>query len=448
MQNRLFRIIPIGLILMSGIFLLQCQKEIVPKQYRPSTAHARYKAGLEEAGLGETALGRDWIEASYEALVRPVAMSPPYEEAFFIDSTSAFSVGYRFEVTRGQRIEVEVTVESRRPIRMFIDLFRMPPDSAKDWIRVASADSAEMRLEFEPRRTADYVVRLQSELLRGGRCRIVIQKVPALAFPVPSRTERSILSFFGDPRDGGRREHHGIDIFGPRHSSITAPAAGRVRYVGESGIGGDVVWLFDSKRYLYYYFAHLQSFSVQRNDEVVLGQEIGTMGNSGNARTTAPHLHFGIYVPGSGPVDPLPFFTKTDTIPDPIRANVGQVGHWMRTTQRARLSSSLTQSNQNNGRMLDRQSVMRVVAASGNRYRVRLPGGEIGTISASHLQLAENPIAQREAEIESIIVDSPSSDGIMMASLNGGSSFSVMGQYNGHWLVQFSESRHGWMKIM
>ncbi len=436
------------IILFLSILLLSCQKEIVPKPYRPSNAHTKYKVALEEAGLGETALGRDWIAAAQNALVQPVVMKPPYEEVFYIDSTSAFGVGYQFEVTRGQRVEVNVTFESRQTTRLFLDLFRMPPDSTRNWIRVASADSAETRLEFEPRRTAIYVVRLQSELLRGGRCRVVIQKVPSLAFPVPSRTERSILSFFGAPRDGGRRVHHGIDIFGPRHTSITAPAAGTVRFSGESGIGGDVIWLFDSKRYLYYYFAHLQSYTVKRNDEVTLGQEIGTMGNSGNARTTSPHLHFGIYVPGGGPVDPMAYFIKTDTIPDRITANVNPVGKWVRTNRQATVLSSQVQSQSVDGSAVDRHSAMQVLAATGNQYRVRLPDGKIGTIRASHVELADAPLMKRQADRIVNLRETPSVSAIVMADLNGGSAFSIHGQFNGHWLVEMPEGRRGWMEIL
>ena len=86
---------------------------------------------------------------------------------------------------------------------------------------------------------------------------------------------------------------------------ILAPIKGIIRFVGVRGIGGKVVWLRDRKTGNNLYFAHLQDFNVKRYQEVQPGDTIGTVGNTGNARTTPPHLHFGIY--NNGPIDPYAF---------------------------------------------------------------------------------------------------------------------------------------------
>ena len=95
--------------------------------------------------------------------------------------------------------------------RVFVDLFRVENDTLSQFRHVASADSS-LQLAFSPRRDASYVLRLQPELLRGGQYTITIENVPTLAFPVAGKDVHAIHSFFGDPRDGGRREHHGVDI--------------------------------------------------------------------------------------------------------------------------------------------------------------------------------------------------------------------------------------------
>ena len=183
------------------LFLCQCSKEKVHKAYRPTHAHALYSQSLEDANLSETALGRDWISASKAALKNPITIHLPFEEVFYVDSTDAFAVGYRFDVKRGRRIDVDLTMENRRSIRIFMDLFRVPADSSHGLSRVASANGNETRLEFEPTRDYSYILRIQPELLRGGLCRIVIRQMPSLAFPVPDKDKTSILSFFGDPSE-------------------------------------------------------------------------------------------------------------------------------------------------------------------------------------------------------------------------------------------------------
>ena len=61
-------------------------------------------------------------------------------------------MGYRFDAIKGQRIEVDVDAQGLDTGQFFIDLFRMRGLSSEEWVRVASADRKENRLEFEPRR--------------------------------------------------------------------------------------------------------------------------------------------------------------------------------------------------------------------------------------------------------------------------------------------------------
>ena len=278
------------------ILVIGCKKEKVPEVYKPSNAHEEYIYSLKTANLSETALGRDWINASVDALKNPVGISTPFEEVFYIDPNDPAAYAYLFDVKRGQRIEVDITLFSKDTSILFIDVYREQGESFEEWIIVASADKEEHRLEFEPRRDARYIVRLQPELLRGGQFNIIIRLVPSLDFPVEGRGNQSIQSFFDSPRyrDGKRVRHNGVDIFARRHTPILAPCDAYVQRVDTGEIAGNYIYLYDSKRYLYIYFAHLQTQDVKPHTKVISGQKIGTMGNTGNAITTPPHLHFGI----------------------------------------------------------------------------------------------------------------------------------------------------------
>ena len=52
---------------------------------------------------------------------------------------------------------------------------------------------------------------------------------------------------------------------------------------------------------------------VSGGNRVRVGDTLGFVGNTGNAKTTPPHLHFGIYTRG-GAIDPLPFVKQTKAI--------------------------------------------------------------------------------------------------------------------------------------
>jgi murein DD-endopeptidase MepM/ murein hydrolase activator NlpD len=371
------------------LFISSCKKEIVPKAFYPRSAHEAYAHSLEQANIHLTALGREWIEAGQMALEGAVDVPLPFEEAFYWDSRSAEAVAYRFFVKRGVRVEVEIAIQASDSLLLFADLFRERGDTLIQRIHVATADEKGHRLEFEPRRDAYYALRLQPELLRGGRFRVSIREVPSIGFPVKGRNSRAIASFFGDPRDGGSRDHHGVDIFAPRHTPVLAPSNASVTRVGEGDIGGRYVWLYDSKRSMYLYFAHLETREVERGDKVLAGQLIGTVGNTGNARTTAPHLHFGIY--SNGPIDPFHFIVETDTVPDRIAGDTLLLGKMGRSAHQALMISSPGKVEVIKD-TLDTDSMITITALTGKLCRVQLPDGSSGYIAEKQIKLVSDSL--------------------------------------------------------
>ncbi|HMJ70809.1 MAG TPA: M23 family metallopeptidase [Cyclobacteriaceae bacterium] len=122
---------------------------------------------------------------------------------------------------------------------------------------------------------------------------------PLVMNPVLGASKKSIISLYGDARDGGKRRHEGIDIVAPKGTLIVAPSDGVITSVSYNSLGGKVIWMNDAKRKHAYYFAHLDSQMVSTGMIIKQGDTLGTVGNTGNARRTCSHLHFGIYQKGS-----------------------------------------------------------------------------------------------------------------------------------------------------
>ncbi len=421
-----------------------CRQESVPEAYLPSNAYEAYIHALEVAGLAESALARDWVKASQDCLEKTVIINTPFEETFYVDSTKAFAVAYRFEIKRGQRTEIEINLENADPTRVFMDLFRTGGGSPEFWVKIASANKTEYRLEVEPRITLDYALRIQPELLRGGRFTVTIRNVPSLGFPVEGARFSDIGSWFGDPRDGGRREHHGVDIFPRRHTPVIAPSDARVRRVREGAVGGRTVWLRDEKRNLNLYFAHLQEQKVEVNDLVKKGQVIGTVGNTGNARTTPPHLHFAIYIQRSGAVDPVDFLRKTNVNPIAVTADLHPLGQWARAKEGRTYLLRAPASRSERLFEIDSHTPMKILAAATDHYRVFLPDGQTGYVVSEGIESLSESLEVQAAAQPLRITESPTTGSVEMDKISPGQTISILALFRDYWLVRTEGGLTGW----
>jgi len=135
----------------------------------------------------------------------------------------------------------------------------------------------------------------------------------AWLLPVPNVSTGSVISQFGDPRDGGGRSHEGIDIAAPRGTPVVAPVGGRIVVSGKRSLGGNVVILMDSAGRYEFVFSHLHARAVGPGQAVRAGEILGTVGTTGNAAGGPPHLHFEVHL-ASGPVDPYPLLVSAARI--------------------------------------------------------------------------------------------------------------------------------------
>lgn len=152
--------------------------------------------------------------------------------------------------------------------------------------------------------------------------RLAWQDSPSyLPVPVAGVRPAVLHDTWGAARSGGRR-HEGIDIFAPKGRPVLSATEGLVTQVGTSRLGGKVVWVMGPGRQMHYY-AHLDDYGpISPGDLVRAGAQLGTVGNTGNARGTPPHLHYGIYEAG-GALNPYPLLTASPEAA--MQADAGKV---------------------------------------------------------------------------------------------------------------------------
>lgn len=438
---------PRARVLVAGLVLLAGCEQIEQFQdgFRDLTPYEAYEESLAAAGLTETALGRDWLSAGRSAVASPIPVSTPFEEEGFITAEEPGAMAYLVSVPRGRRLTAEVELTSDDGARVFVDLFRVAANEGEPLRPILSADSVPGTFVHEPWRGGDFVLRLQPELLRGGRYTVRLELDPQLAFPVADQSMRAIQSIFGADRDGGRRTHDGVDIFARRGTPVLAAAPGIAYRIGITNLGGKVVWVRDPLRNFRLYYAHLDSQNVKDGDRIEIGDTLGFVGNTGNARTTPPHLHFGIYRSGEGAVDPVPFLAPPQGTAAGLTAELDHLGEWVRLVDDGIRLRAAPGGRAAIVRDLTRYTAVRVLGGSGEYFRVRLPDGGAGYVASRLTEPLDPPVAtQRWTRGESVYVR-PDLGAPVVARIEANAELPVLGRYEHYLYVRAPSGQVGWI---
>jgi len=123
---------------------------------------------------------------------------------------------------------------------------------------------------------------------------------------------RGAIGEYHAPRSGGRI-HEGFDVTAGCGTRLVAVRNGRVLRRGfDPVLYGNYLLIHGEGERRSYFYAHLVgSAAVGRGEEVLEGEAVGRVGETGNAVGTGCHLHFEIHDRGV-PIDPEPSLRRWD----------------------------------------------------------------------------------------------------------------------------------------
>jgi murein DD-endopeptidase MepM/ murein hydrolase activator NlpD len=400
--------------------------------------HEKYSDRIKEAGLDKTQLGSLWFFAATKSLAQPLPVALPYKETGYFAADKPASAGYVFNVRRGEKLLISVSTKPANTPILFTELWL--PDTVKGKSKLLAVADSTLSIRHEVEKDGRYLVRLQPELLQGLEYTVTITTGPSLAFPVSESGNPKIVSFWHDSRDRGARVHEGVDITGKFRTPAVAIADGYINSVTDNRLGGKVVFMRPKQKDYTLYYAHLDTQIVNTGDEVKTGQVIGLIGNTGNARNTAPHLHFGIYASG-GAVDPFPFINPNRPEPKEISAPLSTLNKWIRTSGTAKMYESADNKTAV-VQELEKGEAIKILSATSNWYKIQLADGREGFISSTATNT--RPLTTITTDSTVRLLDNPNTHAAAKLEIKNNSKVEVVATYADFYLVNYN-GNEGWI---
>ena len=372
------------LLVLLMIRMLASCKPVPVSHWFPVTPQEHYERDLLRAKMEKTVAGQTWFRVSEAVLSDSVFSVAPYKERFFLgDSVPAQAI--RLNIPEGRKLVITPNREDGDTTsRLFVELYKVKSNGKAQRLDYLRQDGNS--LTFINYEKDTLLLRLQTGLNEKLAVSLSLTTLPSLAFPVAGRGTSDVISFWGADRDGGIRSHEGIDIRAKRGTPVVASESGFVTQAGTNNLGGKIVFLSSLSNPYSLYYAHLDSQLVSTGQRITLGDTLGLVGNTGNAITTSPHLHFGIYQRGEGAVNPLPFI---DDRPEKS-PGLPEMSEWFGDTVSLKRKANLFTSAQfqKTGliRTLPANTVVRIIGEMSKGYRVQLDDGTKGYIPTVPLQ--------------------------------------------------------------
>ena len=380
-----------------------------------------YVKSLETSGISKSSMGKKWISSGQNALLNPnESIRPPFKSEIFFREITPTAVSYGLKYEENAKLTFKISSKGKDNNGVYVDIFENNPNKN----RIKNFYIKDTVFVYENNNTQNLILRIQPQLLVNQYVTLEIIENAKLAFPVKNGSNRDIQSHWGVAREGGLRKHEGVDIFNKKGTPILAVEDGKIARVGTNHLGGKVVWQRLGMFGQSIYYAHLDSQAVSTGQTVKKGDIVGFMGNTGNAKTTPSHLHFGIYT-GSGAIDPILYILKRDTIPAKLKLSEKYLGSELIIK---------TESGQTPINILSVSSVaINYTDHLGNLQNIN----QLNINSKIKTKYKPNPSVQN-------VIDEPSSEGIPIAKFNANKAFKILGYADNYLYLEQNEVK-GWV---
>jgi len=403
--------------------------------------HDSYYSALLRENLKATA--ERWRMEAEESLATPLRISLPYSERRLLEADYLQPITFAVDLKIDELIQVDIFPSINTRAEVFVDVFYVK-DTATEPVRVGSMETKEQQVKIAAEHTGQYLVRIQPSHAALGLIDIAITSPLRYGFPVDTESENTVQSLFGGDRDGGARRHEGIDIFAPRGTPVIAAEAGLVTRVGDTPRGGKNVWVHGDQRSFYY--AHLDSIAVSPGNSVIRGAVLGTVGNTGNAITTSPHLHFGIYKFAQGAVDPLPLVGRKKMVSTYAPSLVEPAPRWLSiNTEKANLRSGPSLKTTTAASLM-RAELLQVDSVAGDWLRITTGNGTKGFIAR---RLTQTPSESMLTLTENYVAFSlPDATAPVVGNFSAGVKLPTLGRFGSFAWVKMPGGVYAWAKVV
>ncbi|MGH2787324.1 MAG: murein hydrolase activator EnvC family protein [Actinomycetota bacterium] len=165
----------------------------------------------------------------------------------------------------------------------------------------------EARFELASNEYRDLKRKLAVAARRAARRKFGRVVINADGLTCPVAAPHSFIDSWGFPRSGGRT-HEGTDVMADMGMPLVAITDGAITYSGVGSLAGNYLVLTGDDGHEYYYMHNTENLVTSGRVEV--GEQIATLGDTGNAKGGAPHLHFEYHPDGGGPINPYPLLME------------------------------------------------------------------------------------------------------------------------------------------